>query len=115
MKTISNQEAISLLVELFDRNALTFRSIAVLKDVFDEAVEVCDNLREEAEVVSTYKHGAGYLPSKAVEEDARGILAGEVEQHLYKSGIGCNSKVKDVLIDLLIEKCEYSSEDFYLL
>ena len=115
MKTISKQDAVSLLVELFDNNKLTFRSISVLKEVFEEAIVVCNEAREDAEATSRYKNGAGYLPSKSVEEDARDTLAGEVEQHLNKSGIGCNDKVKDTLVDLLIEKCEYSSEDFYLL
>lgn len=115
MKTISKQEGISLLMDLFDSNKLTFRSISILKEVFDEAVVACNESREDAEATSSYKHGAGYLPSKLVEEDARDILAGEVEQHLNRAGIGYNGKVKEALVDLLIEKCDYSSEDFYLL
>lgn len=115
MKTISKQEAVSLLTEWFDTQKLTFRSLDVLKEVFDEAVSLCNENRLEAEATSTYKDGRGYLPSKDTEMDGRDNIAFDIEQHLSKSGIGCSDKVKDSLVDLLIAQNDYTSEDFYLL
>ena len=115
MNTISKQQAKHLLADFFDEAELSFRSIAILKEVFDEAVTLCNENREEAEVTSKYRNMQGYLPSMCVELDARDSIAGEIKQHLAKDGIGCNDKVTDSLVDLLIEQNEYTPEDFYLI
>lgn len=115
MKTLTKDQAKHLLAEFFDDAGLTFRSIKVLKEVFDEAVALCNENREEAEAESKFRNNQGYLPSMCVELDARDIIADEITTHLSKDGIGCSDKVKDSLVDLLIEQNEYSPEDFYLL
>lgn len=115
MKTISKQEATTLLAEFFDTHKLSFRSINVVKEVFDNAMLLCNENRLEAEASSRYKDGRGYLPSKDTESDGRDSIAFDIEQHLSKNGIGCNDKVKEIIVDLLIEQKEYTVEDFYLL
>lgn len=94
---------------------MTFKSIEVVKEVFDDAVLLCNENRLDAEASSRYRDGRGYLPSKDIETDGRDSIAFDIEQHLSKNGIGCNDRVKDTLVDLLIEQNEYTAEDFYLL
>lgn len=115
MKTLTKQEAKHLLAGFFDEYKLTFRSVAVLKEVFDDAVVLCNENREEAEATSQYRNMQGYLPSMYVELDGRGSIESEIEQHLNSDGIGYTDRVKDSLVDLLINQNEYTPEDFYLL
>lgn len=55
---ISKHKSISLLVQLFDDNKLTFREIALLRQVFDEAVVACNEGRSDIE--ADYNMGPPY-------------------------------------------------------
>jgi hypothetical protein len=111
---ISKDQSISLLVQLFDNNKLTFREIALLRKVFDEAVAACNE--ERADIEADYNMGRGApptLPSQDIEDDFYYTLEAEAEQSLAKHGIRASGPALSAVVDFAVEKAEYEASDFY--
>ena len=112
--TITREQAKNMLIDLFDTNSLTFKSIAVLKDVFDEAVSDCDEGR--AERFADYHMGRGprpLLPSKDIEDDFHHDVEFDAEQHLKKNGLKATKEAVAAVADFAIAFAEIPPEDFY--
>ena len=113
--TIGKEQAKNLLINLFDSHNLTFRSMAVLKAVFDESVADCD--ADRAEKFADYHMGRGsrpLLPSKDIEDDFYHDVGFNVEQHLQKNGIKPTKDAVAAVADFAVSFAEIPPEDFYL-
>ena len=111
---ISKDQSISLLVHLFNTNNLTFREIALLRRVFDEAVIACNESR--AEIEADYHLGRGcfpQLPSQDTEDDFYSTLEAEAEQSLAKHSIRATGPALSAVVDFAVEKAEFGPADFY--
>ena len=111
---MTKDQAVAMLVQLFDNNNLTFREIAVLKSVFDQAVEACDENRAEAE--AGYHMGRGahpVLPSRHVEDEFWYTIEVEAEHSLAGKGIQASERALSAIADFAIEKAEFEPRDFY--
>lgn len=111
---ITKDEAIALLLNLFDDNKLTFRNMALLKSVFDEAVEACNDSRESME--AEYHMGQKPLPSlfsRDTEDDFYGAIETDVRKALSTNGATENEKTIEIITDLVVEKSGYTQEDLY--
>lgn len=112
---LSRQEAISMLVNLFDDNKLTFRNVALLKSVFDEAVECCNEGRSEV-ISECYKKGLGApgaLPDRDTEDDFYLGLETKAEQVLKDKGIRASGKYLEAIAELLADESGCTTEDFF--
>ena len=111
---ISKDQSISLLVQLFDNNKLTFRDIALLRKVFDEAVVACNEGRTDIEADFNMGRGAHpTLPSQDIEDDFYYTLEVEAEQSLAKHGIRASGLALSAVVDFAVEKAEFEPADFY--
>lgn len=111
--TISREQAKNLLINLFDANSLTFKSMAVLKAVFDEAVSDCDEGRTEK--FADYHMGRGsrpLLPSKDIEEDFYHGVEFDAEQHLKSKGIKPTPAAVAAVADFAVDFAEVPPEDY---
>lgn len=111
---ISRDQAVAMLVQLFDNNRLSFREIELLRTVFDKAVESCDEDRAEAE--AGYHMGRGAhptLPSRTVEEDFRYTMEAQAQHSLERQGIRASDRALAAIADFAIEKAEFETQDFY--
>lgn len=116
MKTISRQQAISLLLNLFNDNKLTFRSITVLKEVFDEAVEQCNEEREEIEAETIdMRNGFPNMPSRDSEDDFYDKFKHIAEERLSQTLKSVDEKTVEAVAELLVENGEYQTRDVYLI
>jgi hypothetical protein len=104
-------QAIDLLVNLFDENNLRFRDIKVLKRVFDQAVEKCNEQREYAEAENT-AFGEGYLPSRDVEDSAYGLIEMYAEDKLPEK---VSQEVMDSITNIIVETNEFTPADIYII
>ena len=112
---LSKQDAISMLVCLFDDNKLTFRNMALLKSVFDEAIEACNEERSE-KIAEQYNKGfyvPDTLPDRDIEDDFYLGLQAKAESTLNSKGIIASGKALDAITELLAEESGYSVEDFF--
>ena len=113
--TINKEQAKNLLINLFDSNNLTFKSMAVIKAVFDEAVADCDE--DRAEKFADYHMGRGsrpLLPSKDIEDDFYHDVGFDAEQHLKSNGIKPTAAAVAAVADFAVVFAELSPADFYL-
>ena len=113
---ISKHKSISLLVQLFDDNKLTFREIALLRQVFDEAVVACNEARSD--IKADYHMGRGAhpeLPSQSIEDDFYYTMEAQAEQRLAIHGIGASGPALSAVVDFAVEKAEFEPRDFYFL
>jgi hypothetical protein len=111
---ISRDQAVSMLVQLFDNNRLSFREMALLHTVFDEAVAACDQGRSDAE--ADYQMGRGAhptLPSCIVEEEFRYTMEAQARHSLSQHGIQASDRALAAIADFAIEKAEFETQDFY--
>lgn len=112
---LSKQDAISILVRLFDDNKLTFRNMALLKSVFDEAVDYCNECRSEM-IAEQYKKGFGIpstLPDRDTEDDFYLGLETKAEQVLKDKGVRASGKALEAITELLADESGYTTEDFF--
>ena len=111
---ISKNTAISLLVQMFDSNNLTFREIALMRQVFDDAVESCNESRSELEAEYGMGRGAHpVLPSKDTEEDFYSVMESQASHLLAERGIKASGKALEAIVDFAVDKAEYEPSDFY--
>lgn len=111
---ISKDQSISLLVQLFDSNKLTFREIALLRRVFDEAVDVCNEGRGEIEAGYLMGRGAHpQLPSQNTEDDFYSTMEAQAAQSLAKHGIRATGPALNAVVDFAVETAEFEPADFY--
>ena len=111
---ISRDQAVTMLVQLFDNNRLSFREMALLRQVFDQAVAACDEGRAETE--ADYHMGRGAhpeLPSQTVEEEFRYTIEAEAQHSLERQGIQASDRALAAIADFAIEKAEFETRDFY--
>lgn len=107
--TITHEEAVAILLRLFHNEELTFRSIAKLKDAFDEAVIACnqERINEEADYYDGRK-GMPNLASKDTEDDFYAAI-----EHKVQDKLGSDTDAS-AIADMIIDAAEYSVRDFYL-
>jgi len=111
---ITKDAAIQLLVDLFNSNNLSFRDISKIKQVFNEAVEVCNESRSEDEADYLMgRSGQPSLPSKDTEDDFFYNLEVKAEQSLLKRGIKPSSRAIEAIVDFAYDEAEYEIKDFY--
>lgn len=111
---ISKNTAITMLVQMFDSNNLTFRDITLMRQVFDEAVESCNEARSELE--ADYGMGRGahpVLPSKDTEDDFYSVMEAQASQRLSERGIKASDRALEAIVDFAVDKAEYEPRDFY--
>lgn len=109
---MTREDAIRLLCNLFDDNKLSFRNIALLKKHFDEAVEACNEGREEME--ADHCNGCGAfptLPSRDVEEDFLSDTACTISNKLKAKGVIASGKALQALAEITADETDL--EDFY--
>ena len=107
--------AIGMLVNLFDDNKLTFRDMLLLKKVFDEAIEVCNE--ERSEKIADYDMGRKPCPNLAdrdLEDSFYYTVEADINNRLQKKGFTINSEGLTALAEIVIEKNGYSQEDFFV-
>lgn len=111
---MTRDEAITMLVKLFNDNKLTFHNIALLGLVFDEAIVACDEGRSEQE--ADYYMGRGCepdLPGKDTEDDFYYTKEVEAETYLASKGVRASGRALTAITDFVVETAEYTSRDFY--
>jgi hypothetical protein len=111
---ISQDQAVAMLVQLFDNNKLSFREIELLRQVFDQAVAACDEDRAETE--ADYRMGRGAhptLPSRTVEEEFRYTMEAQAQHSLARQGIQASDRALAAIADFAIETAEFETKDFY--
>lgn len=113
--SLSKSDAIEVLVRLFNDNQLTFRDIAVLKSVFDQAVKTCNDGREEDE--AEYHMGRAVMPrlaSQSTEDDFYFTAQVRVETSLRDDGVVLPEKTLAAVTKVIVDKCELSHRDFFV-
>lgn len=111
---INKEQAKNLLINLFDSNTLTFKSMAVLKAAFDEAVVACDE--DRAEKFADYHMGRGprpLLPSKDIEDDFYHDVGFDAEQSLKAKGVAPTDKAVQAIAEFAVDFAEIPPSDFY--
>lgn len=111
---LSDEDAVNLLVRLFEENKLTFRDMNILKRVFDAAVEACDEARSEA--IADWRMGRvgkPYLADLSTEDNFYYNIKVEAELELAKSGIKASDRAIEAISDFVSNKVGYDSEDFF--
>ena len=111
---LSKDEAIGLLLRTFDDNKLSFREIRLLKSVFDQAVEACNQTRLEN--LAEYEMGRAALPDlydQDTEDDFFLAMECEAEESLSKHGIKASKKALEAITEFAVEKAGYEPRDFY--
>ena len=110
--TISKQQAVNLLVQLFDNNKLSFRDIQVVKSCFDTAVEACNEARSEA--IASWHMGRSakpLLPDSDAEDNFWYTLQVEAASKLQQKGIKANDKAIAAIAEVAADIAEFDVED----
>ena len=113
---LSRENAVRMLVSLFEENKLSFRNMQQLKEVFDEAIETCDEIRSEA--IADWKMGRSAKPNLAdqdTENDFYYNMQVKAEDTFAKSGIKASSRAIKVVVDFAIDEADYDQKDFFIL
>lgn len=116
MSRLTKDNAVAMLVNLFDSHSLSFRDIDVLKSVFDEAVQACDEVRSE--MLADYHLGKTGIPSlhcKDVEDDFYMTLESEVYDELNHQGFTVNEVAIKAIANIVFDKAGYEQYDMYML
>ena len=111
---LRKDEAVAMLLRLFDDNRLSFREINLLRQVFDEAVDICD--QERGNIEADYHMGrCGHpeLPSRETEDDFYAGIEADAKHELAQKGIHTSDRAIAAIADIIVEKAEYDIQDFY--
>lgn len=110
--TIRKQQAIEMLVKLFDDNKLSFRDIRVLKDCFDLAASTCNEERSSS--IAEWQMGRSakpLLPDLDAEDNFWYNLEQQAEQQLQNKGIKASPKAIAAIAEVAAEIAEFDVED----
>jgi len=109
---LSKDDAISILMRIFDDHKLSFRDMNLLKQVFDEAISNVDT--ERSNMLAEYYMGRSGFPSlfpKDIEDQFILSLESNIEDHLSKDGIVASKRAVESITNLLLK--DVDTADFY--
>lgn len=111
---MNETEAITLLINFFGDNKLSFRKIAILEKYWDKAVLALDEKRSE----QWAEYHLGYspmpdMPDMDTEGDFYYTMEEKVGSKLSDKGVRVGEGALSHIVDMVIEMAEIKEKDFY--
>lgn len=107
---LTKDQALSMLFCLFQDNKLTFRSMATLKAVFDEAVEAVND--ERSENLASHRMGRSAKPDvfdKDIEDQFYDDITQKASSKAALSGF--SEKALSAIAEFAVEEAGYTTKD----